>query len=50
MTQYECKTCGAMVAPGKDGEMYRSCEHKDHPIIASLRATVYGEGKAVKAR
>lgn len=45
MTRYECKECGAMVAPGKNGLMHRSCEHKDAPIIANIQATASGVSK-----
>lgn len=45
MTTYECKVCKGMVAQGKDGQLYRSCEHKDAPIIANIYATAYGESK-----
>ena len=44
MTTFECKECGAIVAQ-VNGELIRTCEHKDAPIVANLTAHATGESK-----
>lgn len=47
-TTYACKECGAPVIVLQVGEatqVKRTCDHKDAPIIASLRAVATGESK-----
>jgi hypothetical protein len=39
-----CADCGAVVIALTDGTMERECEHLEAGVIASLEATVYGEG------
>lgn len=44
MTTYQCKECGAEVKL-VDGELVRTCDHVDAPILASLTAHATGEAK-----
>ena len=37
-----CKVCGAKVSQGKDGMLVRSCQHKDAPVVADMRAAMAG--------
>jgi hypothetical protein len=44
VTTYECKECGAEVNL-VDGELVRTCDHHDAPILANLTAHATGECK-----
>lgn len=42
-TGYVCSACGIPVTP-ENGALVRACIHTDAPVIATMSATVDGEG------
>lgn len=44
-TPYTCAECGEPILV-VDGKIYKPCGHLTAAVLASLTATVYGEGKA----
>lgn len=44
---YSCEVCQIPVIV-IDGTIIRPCKHQDAPVVASLTATVYGEGHMQK--
>ena len=44
-TEYRCKVCGALAAVNDDQSVTRTCEHNGAPMIANLKATLYGKSR-----